>query len=106
MFCSVRRYEVQPDQIDILTHRVDTDFCEILEREPGFIAYEVLDCGDGLCVTITTFRDRDGAERSTALAASWVSDALADLDLKRIDSAIGEVKVSRATEAMLYPAHA
>ena len=48
MFCSVRRYRMDPARVDELMHRVDEGFAEELQREPGFVAYQVLDCGDGI----------------------------------------------------------
>ena len=106
MFCSVRRYRTDPAQMDELMHRIDDEFCELIEREPGFVAYQALDCGDGTCVTITTFRDRAGAEESVTTAAGFVRDRLSDVEIERLDASLGEVKVSRAIAEMLEPAHA
>lgn len=106
MFCTVRRYQVDPDQVDDLMHRIDTIFCEQIEREPGFVAYEALDCGAGVCITISTFSDREGAERSTVLAATFVRDELSDIPIERLNAWTGEAKVSRATSELLEPAHA
>lgn len=106
MYCSVRRYRTDPSQIDEIMHRIDEGFCEQLEREPGFVAYQALDCGDGTCITITTFRDEEGAEDSVALAAAFVRDRLSDIEIERVDAFAGETKVSRAIAEMLEPAHA
>ena len=106
MFCSVRRYRTDPAQMDELMHRIDDEFCEMIEREPGFVAYQALDCGDGVCVTVTTFRDRDGAEKSMDTAAAFVRDSLSDVEIERLDAVSGEAKVSRAIAEMLEPAHA
>ena len=106
MFCSVRRYRTDPAQMDELMHRIDDEFCELIEREPGFVAYQALDCGDGVCVTITTFRDREGAEGSIPTAAAFVRDRLSDVEIQRVDAFVGEAKVSRAGSEMLQPAHA
>ena len=106
MYCIVRRYEVEPDRVDELMHRVDDQFCPLLEREEGFVAYQVLDCGDGLLVSITTCRTQDAADACAALSASWVRENLGDIDYQRIDASTGEVKVSRAVAEVLEPAHA
>lgn len=106
MFCSVRRYRMDPARVDELMHRVDEGFAEEIQREPGFVGYQVLDCGDGDLVTITTFRDREGAENSVATAAAWVRDNLSDVEIERTDAFMGEAKVSRAIADMLEPAHA
>ena len=106
MFCSIRKYRMDADRMDEMMHRVDEGFAEDVAREPGFVAYQVLDCGDGQLVTITTFRDREGAENSVAGAAAWVRDNLSDVEIERTDAFMGEAKVSRAIAEMLEPAHA
>ena len=106
MFCSVRRYRMDPARVDELMHRVDEGFAELISDEPGFVAYQVLDCGDGTIVTVTTCREREGAESSVAMAAAWIRDNLSDVEIERIDAFVGEAKVSRAIADMLEPAHA
>ncbi len=61
---------------------------------------------DGDVVTLTTFRDSEGAEDSVATAAAWVRDNLSDVEIERVDAFMGEAKVSRAGAEMLEPAHA
>lgn len=106
MFATIRRYRVSAGSMDELLHEIDTGFAEQIQEMDGFIAYECLDCGDGLLMTISTFRDRAEAEASTMLAAAWVRDELADrYVLERLDATTGEIAVSRAREALLEPAH-
>src|SRR5215207_3473886 len=64
MFASVRRYRLESGSIDDLLHLVDTDFAESVQEMDGFVEYQVLECGNGEIVTITTFRDRRSAEES------------------------------------------
>jgi hypothetical protein len=106
MFCSVRRYRTDPARVDELMHRIDEGFAELISEETGFVAYQVVDCGDGDVVTLTTFRDREGAEDSAVTAAAWVRDNLSDVEIERVDAFVGEAKVSRAIAEMLEPAHA
>lgn len=106
MFCSVRRYRMDPTRVDELMHRVDEGFAELVAKEPGFVAYQALDCGDGSVVTVTNFRDREGAESSVAIAAAWIRDELSDVEIERVDAFVGEAMVSRAAAEMLEPAHA
>jgi hypothetical protein len=105
MFASVRRYRLEAGSIDDLLHLVDTDFAESVQEMEGFVEYQVLECGNGEIVTITTFRDRRSAEASMELAADWVRDTLAArFDLTRLEAFLGEVAVSRARAAVLDPA--
>ena len=106
MFCSIRKYRMDPARVDELMHRVDEGFDEDLGREPGFVAYQVLDGGNGEIVTVTIVRDREGTENSVSAAAAWVRDNLSDVEIERTDAFMGEAKVSRAIAEMLEPAHA
>ena len=105
MFASIRRYRLRAGSIDDLLHLVDTDFAESVQEMEGFVEYQVLECGNGELITITTFRDRQSAEASAEMAADWVRDTLARrFDLDRLEAFVGEVAISRAAEQVLEPA--
>jgi hypothetical protein len=106
MHTSVRKYKIDPGHAQEMIRRVDQGFAARLEEMPGFIAYELLDCGYGIMITLTTCRDRESAERSVELAAEFVGSELEDLDLERVEATIGEVGVSRAVAEMLEPTRA
>jgi hypothetical protein len=106
MFCNIRRYRAAQGEMDELMHRIDTEFCDLIEREPGFVGYQACDCGDGTLITLTTFRDSEAAANSATIAAAYVADRLGDLEIERLDASNGEVRVSRAIAEMLQPAHA
>ena len=98
MFASIRRYRLESGSIDELLHLVDTDFAEAVQDMDGFIEYQVVECGNGEILTITTFRDRRSAEASTEMAADWVRDTLSrKFDLSRLEGFVGEVAISRAS---------
>jgi hypothetical protein len=105
MYASVRCYRLGGGSVDELMHRVDEDFAPKLSDEPGFEAYQAIDCGDGRIVSVTIFRDENGCERSNELAADWVKERLGDFDITRTDLFQGEVMVSRAAADMLEPVH-
>ena len=105
MFASIRRYRLRAGSIDDLLQLVDTDFAESVQEMEGFVEYQVLECGNGELITITTFRDRRSAEASAEMAADWVRDTLARrFDLDRLEAFVGEVAISRAAEQVLEPA--
>ena len=105
MFASVRRYRLESGSIDDLLHLVDTDFAESVEEMDGFMEYQVLECGNGEIITITTFKDRSSAEASMEMAADWVRDTLTrKFDLARLEGFVGEVAVSRASADVTVPA--
>jgi hypothetical protein len=105
MYASVRSYRTDPASMDELLHIADEEFAPKLREEPGFCAYQMIDCGDGVLVTVSCFRDREGVERSVELAADFVRDRLADYDIERTDVKGGNIKVSLAAEEVLEPAH-
>jgi hypothetical protein len=105
MFASVRRYRLESGSIDDLLHLVDTDFAEAVQEMEGFLEYQVLECGNGDIITITTFRDRRSAEASMEVSADWVRDTLAaQFELTRLEGFVGEVAISRAREDVTVPA--
>ena len=105
MFASVRRYRLESGSIDDLLHMVDTDFAESVQEMDGFVEYQVLECGNGEIITITTFKDRRSAEASMEMAADWVRDTLTRrFDLARLEGFVGEVAVSRASADVTVPA--
>jgi len=106
MFASIRRYRLKRGSMDELTRRVDEGFAEDIGRQPGFVAYEFLDCRDGEIMTLSVFREADQAEASREFAQRWTEENLQDLEFGRLDAMRGEILVSRAAQNMLEPAHA
>jgi hypothetical protein len=104
MFASIRRYRLESGSIDDLLRLVDTDFADTVEELEGFVEYQVLECGNGEIITITTFTDRNRAEESMQLSADWVRDTLSRrFDLTRLEAFVGEVVISRARAEVLQP---
>jgi hypothetical protein len=106
VFASIRRYRLQRGSMEELIRRVDESFAEDIGRQPGFVAYEFVDCGDGEIITLSVFRDADQADASRELAGRWTEENLQDLEFRRLEALHGEILVSRAARAMLEPGHA
>jgi len=105
MYASLRRYRMGAGSVDDLMHRVDLDFADALAQQPGFVAYQAIDCGGGELLSITLFHDEAGAQGSNELAAEWVRENLGENELERTELIGGEVMVSRAASEVLEPAH-
>jgi heme-degrading monooxygenase HmoA len=105
VFASIRRYRLRGGSMQELARRVDVGFAEDLAREPGFVAYEFMDCGDGEMLTLSVFREPGQAEASRLLAQRWTERNLEDLEFSRLEALRGELVVSRAAEDMLEPGH-
>jgi hypothetical protein len=110
MYASVRKYNVDADQIDAYMHRVDEVFAPRLEQMPGFLAYQVIDAGPdragGVRIfTVTVCSDREAADRSAELAAEFVGDELGDIVIERVEAATGAVSIGRAASEVLEAEH-
>ena len=93
MFSSVRRYRLLSGSIDDLLHLVDSDFAESVQEMDGFVEYQVLECGNGELVTITTFRDRQSAAVSAEMATGSAALARApgeDIARRAADDVIAD----------------
>jgi heme-degrading monooxygenase HmoA len=106
MFASIRRYRLQRGSMEELTRRVDEGFAEDIARQPGFVAYEFMDCSEGEIMTLSVFGEAAQAEASRALAQQWTEENLQDLEFSRLETLRGEILVSRAMQDMLEPGHA
>jgi hypothetical protein len=106
VFASIRRYRLLRGSMEELTRRVDEGFAEDIGRQPGFVSYEFMDCGDGEIITLSVFRDADQAEASRELAQRWTEENLQDLEFGRLEALRGEILVSRAARDILEPGHA
>ncbi|MBQ0999629.1 hypothetical protein ACWD6Q_31025 [Streptomyces nigra] len=78
MYAVVRRYEGVTDPAEA-GRRVGEEFVPILRQVPGFVAYYWVDAGGGVMLSTGVFEDRAGAEESTARAAGFVRERLAEL---------------------------
>ena len=72
MFAAIRTYGVT--DIDELSELVKGGFQPIVESVPGFVAYYVVDAGDGVASSITICEDKTGVDESTSRAAEWVEE--------------------------------
>ena len=79
MYASVRRYQTDASQIDELTRQVNEGFLPIVSSVPGFVAYFVVNAGNGTVASVSVFDSQEGAEASNQKAASWVQDNLASM---------------------------
>ena len=73
--------------------------------QPGFVSYQLIDCGGGDLFTLSMFLEPAQAEASRELAQRWTGEHLEDIDHTRFDAIHGESLVSRAAPGMLDPGH-
>ena len=96
MYASIRRYEVHPGAEAEVVQRANEGFVPIISEASGFVAYYIVDAGNGVLATVSIFQDQAGLEESNAIAAEWVEEHLASLVPDPPEITAGEVKVHKA----------
>ena len=105
MFASMRRYRLQPGSLAEFMRRVDESFADEIAAQPGFVSYQLIDCGGGDLFTLSIFLEPGQAEASRRLAQRWTENNLQDIEHTRYEAIHGESLVSRAAPGMLDPGH-
>ncbi len=78
-YLAIRQYHLAPGRtMEELTAAVESGFMPIVKEVPGFLEYLLVETGEGV-ISISVFADQAGAEESTARAADWVQQNLADM---------------------------
>src|ERR687893_1155425 len=91
MHAAIRRYQVDPGNVDEIMRHVNEGFLPIIKEAQGFLAYYALKAGDGEIATVSVFEDQAGAEESTKMAADYGKDNLASLMSNPPEITAGEV---------------
>jgi hypothetical protein len=95
MYIAVRRYEGATDPQRV-AQLVDEGFVPIISELPGFVAYYVVDAGDGVVLSTSVFEHKDAEEQSTFLAGEFVAEHLAPLLPNPPQITAGEVLTHKA----------
>jgi hypothetical protein len=77
MYVAVRRFEGVRDSQKVA--QVAEDFVPLISELPGFVAYYLVDAGDGVTVSTSVFEHKDAEEQSTFVAGEFVEEHLAPL---------------------------
>lgn len=93
MYAVIRRYNINPDQVDDLAHRTHAEFVSIIKQSPGFIGYHLINAGNGVVVTFSLFNNQAAADESTRLAADWIKQNLSSIVQGPPEITEGEVLV-------------
>jgi hypothetical protein len=91
MYAAIRTY--QTSDAREVARRANRGFVPIVSGTPGFVAYYIVDGGEGTVASVSIFEDRAGADESTRRAAEWVADNLAELAVCGPEVLAGEVTV-------------
>jgi hypothetical protein len=75
-YMSVRRYTTS-GPTSVIVRIVTEGFVPIIRDAPGFIAFYVVDGGDGSLASVSIFADQAGADASNQMAAGYIAENLA-----------------------------
>jgi hypothetical protein len=90
MYVVIRKFN-QMRSVKEAARRAETGIGEILRQSAGFRGYYVFDAGDGVCVSVSLFDDRDSAAAANEKALVWIRASLADLIQGEPEITAGEV---------------
>ncbi|MDH3669564.1 MAG: hypothetical protein OES46_00160 [Gammaproteobacteria bacterium] len=91
MYASIRRYKVDSGTEAEIARRANEGFVPIISKASGFVAYYIVNAGNGIVASVSIFQDQAGADESTAMAAAWVKESLASLLPNPPEITAGEV---------------
>ena len=95
MYVTVRRYEGVTDSQKV-AQVAKEGFLPIISEIPGFVAYYLVDGGDGVMVSTSVFEHKDAEEQSTFRAGEFVAEHLAPLMPNPPQITSGEVVAYKA----------
>jgi hypothetical protein len=94
-YMSVRRYTTS-GPTNVIVRIVTEGFVPIIRDAPGFIAFYVVDGGDGSLASVSIFTDQAGADASNRMAAGYIAEHLASR-LTLQDVVAGSIVVEAAS---------
>src|SRR5215211_3195032 len=94
MYVAVRRYEGVTDPQKV-AQLVNEGFLPIISEMPGFVAYYLVDAGDGVVVSTSVFEHKAAEEESTFRAGEFVAEHLAPCSRTRPKSQPVRLKHTR-----------
>ena len=96
MYASVRRIEGVTDPSEV-RRQVEEGFIPIISEMPGFVAYYLVDAGEGVMVSTSVFEHQEAEEESTWRAGEFVAQHLAPLIPNPPQITAGEVVAHKST---------
>jgi hypothetical protein len=93
MYAAVRRYDGVTDTKEV-ARQVEEHFLPILREMPGFVAYYVVDAGDGVMVSTSVFEHQATEEQSSWRAGEFVAQYIAPLTPNPPQITAGDVVVA------------
>ena len=96
MYVAVRRYEGVTDSQKV-AQLAKEGFLPIISEMPGFVAYYLVDAGDGVIVSTSIFEHKEAEEESSWKAGEFVAEHIASLVPNPPQITAGEVVAHKAS---------
>ena len=96
MYASVRRIEGVTDPSEV-RRQVEEGFIPIISEMPGFVAYYLVDAGEGVMVTTSVFEHQEAEEETNWRAGEFVAQHLAAVIPNPPQITAGEVVAHKAS---------
>jgi len=103
MYIVIRRYRVDPDDVDEAFEFSKNRVLPELIKIPGFRGYYNVHSGQDTVVSISIFSDKHGADESTRIAREMVRESARDLLPLPPEVIEGEVVTSEVLESFITP---
>ena len=101
MYAVIRRYRVRLGTVTSAAQLAETNLLPRMNHLPGFVAYYLLDAGEGILASISICATAEGADAAGDLAAEWFRSDWPSFQLIPPEVTAGEVlvhaEVGRAT---------
>ncbi len=97
MYVAVRRYEGVTDPKKV-AQLGEEGFVPIISEMPGFVAYYLVDAGDGVMVSTSVFEHKEAEEQSNWRAGQFVAQHLAPLLPNPPQITAGELVAHKSTQ--------
>jgi hypothetical protein len=98
----LRYYTLDAKNVNEVVRRVAEGGVPILKAIPGFVAYTMMDAGQGHLVTYSVYESKTGTEESTKRAAAWVKENIASMLPNPPRVLEGEVRLREIKELPKY----
>ena len=99
MYAVIRRYE-GITSVDEIIRRIEAGWLPLIKAAPGFVAYHVVDVGNGATASISIFDNQASAEESSQRAAAWLVESIGPLAPNPPEKIAGEVRIFFARETI------
>ena len=96
MYAAVRRYEGVTDSKEV-ARQVEEHFLPIISEMPGFVAYYLVDAGDGVMVSTSIFEHQAAEEQSSWKAGQFTAEHIASLSPNPPQITAGDVVLHKSS---------